>query len=108
MEEVGHSQEGAQVFDCFRRWPVDDSRHLGLSRGPPLCGDIESEELHPRTEQLALRPLDEKVMFPQSAKNCCEFEEVLGRVVRRCTDQEIITFLHAVSCCDVFMEDFIH
>jgi len=107
------------VFDCFRRglvqrptpWTQSGTTHLGLSRGPPLCCGIESEELHVRTEQLALRPLDEEVMFPmfpQSVKNCREFEEVLGQVVRRCTDQEVITEAHAVSCCDVFTEDVIH
>ena len=69
---------------------------------------FESKELHLRMEPLALRPLDEKVMFPQSVKNCREFEEVLGRVVRHCTDQEVITVTHAVSCCEVFMEDVIH
>ena len=96
------------MFDYFGCWPVYDSCHLGLGRGPPLCGDIESEELHMRTEQLALRPLDEEVMFPQRVKNCRELEEVLGRVVRCCTEQEVITVAHVVSCCNVFMEDVIH
>jgi len=85
------------VFDCFGCWPVYHSRHLGLGRGPPLCGDIKSEELHLRTEQLALEPLDEEAMFLQNVKNCREFEEVVGRVVRRCTDQEVIAVAHAVG-----------
>jgi len=77
------------------------------SVGDHPCGDVESEELHLRTHQLALRPLDEEVRLLQRVKNCHEFEEVLGRVVRCCTDQEIIAVAHAVSCCNVFMEDVI-
>jgi len=99
------------VFDCFRCWSVYDSRHLGLGRGPTLYRDIESEELHLRKEHLALRPLDEEVMFLQSVKNYREFEEVLGRRGRQTLyshDQEVIAVAHAVSCCNVFMEDVIH